>query len=84
MVSFFYVTNRNKIIIIKKYSSKIISTRFAAYVNYFIARNSAKPTTVCEKIGFGSKFYTLHIAKIFMPCPFTGRKMFCAGPNCLS
>jgi hypothetical protein len=26
----------------------------------------------------------LEITALLMPCPFTGRKMFCAGPNVLS
>ena len=25
-----------------------------------------------------------HFSDLLMPCPFTGRKMFCAGPNFLS
>ena len=35
-----------------------------------------------SKIGFsaGTKFFE----EALMPCPFTGLKMFCAGPNVLS
>ena len=30
------------------------------------------------------KIWTVKVCNQFMPCPFTGPKMFCAGPNFLS